>query len=148
MTPRRGWLRVAAILAAAIAALPAPAARAADFKAGVAAFDAGDVESAWFEFWTLAQDGDAVAQYNLAQFYRQGIGIEVDLREARRWYERAASQGHGLAQYTLGLMFETGDGGRRDLSQARTWYARAADQRVDAAVDALERLARQTATPR
>ncbi|HJS31177.1 MAG TPA: tetratricopeptide repeat protein [Alphaproteobacteria bacterium] len=148
MTPRRGSLYVAAVLIAAIGAGPTPATRAADFKSGVEAFDAGDVESAWFEFWMLSQDGDPAAQYNLAQFYRQGIGIEVDLREARRWYERAASQGHGLAQYALGLMFETGDGGRRDLSQARTWYARAADQRVEAAIDALDRLARQTASPR
>lgn len=146
MTPRRGWLRVAAMLIAILGAAPAP--HAADFKSGVDAFDAGDVESAWLQFWMLAQDGDAAAQYNLAQFYRQGIGVEVDLREARRWYERAANQGHGFAQYALGLMYETGDGGRRDLSQARTWYARAADQRVDAAIDALDRLARLTASPR
>jgi TPR repeat protein len=110
MTPRRGWLRVAATLIAILGAAPAP--HAADFKSGVDAFDAGDVESAWLQFWMLAQDGDAAAQYNLAQFYRQGIGVEVDLREARRWYERAANQGHGFAQYALGLMYETGDGDR------------------------------------
>jgi TPR repeat protein len=132
-------LAAAAALALGLAQIPART-EAADFAAGVAAFDAGDNAEAWLQFWMLAEDGDPAAQYNLGQFYREGIGIPADLREARRWYEKAAVQGHALGEYALGVMFENGDGGRRDLSSARIWYGRAKEQKVDPAAAALERV--------
>jgi TPR repeat protein len=103
-------------------------------------FQRGDHANAWFGFWGLAREGHAAAQFNLGQFYREGIGIAADLTIARYWYAEAAAQGHAYAQYNLGLMFERGDGTTPDLVEAKAWYRRAAAQDVPGARNALERL--------
>src|SRR5262245_17961509 len=59
----------------------------------------GELENAWFGFWTLARAGSPAAQFNLGQLYRQGQGIPPDLSQARYWYEAAAAQGYAFAQY-------------------------------------------------
>jgi uncharacterized protein len=103
-------------------------------------YEQGDTTSAWFHFWTLARQGDPTAQFNLAQLYRLGEGIPVDLRLALYWYAEAAAQGHGYAQYNLGIMYERGDGVGRDLTEAKAWYHRAAAQKIREAEAALRRL--------
>ena len=50
-----------------------------------------------------AEAGNAVAQFNLAQCFFNGTGITVDLREAVKWYIRAANGGYLDAQYNLGF---------------------------------------------
>lgn len=37
------------------------------------------------------------AMFNLAVAYSRGDGVEVDLREASKWYRRAAALGHTMA---------------------------------------------------
>lgn len=105
-------------------------------------FQRGDHANAWFGFWSLAREGNPSAQFNLGQFYREGIGIAADLGIARYWYAEAAAQGHAFAQYNLGMMFERGDGATADLVEAKAWYRRAAAQDVPGARTALERLER------
>ncbi len=100
--------------------------RDAEFELGVAAFRAEDFEAAWFRFWGLARSGDAESQFNLGQLYRLGRGIQRDMVQARRWYERAAERGYAPAQFQLGVMWERGDGVPVDRLEARNWYARAA----------------------
>ena len=39
----------------------------------------------------------------LAVIYHYGIGIDRDLAEARRWYEKAAKNGDSAAAYALSL---------------------------------------------
>lgn len=89
----------------------------------------------------LAEDGDAEAQFELAQIYDTGDFYEdgnpdenhVDLAKAALWYRKAAEQGHPEAQYELALMYDNGDGVQEDLAQATEWYRRAAKQgHVDA----------------
>lgn len=103
-------------------------------------YNRGDYPDAWFRFWTLALDGNAVAQFNLGQLYRQGIGIPADLQLARYWYAEAAAQGHAYAQYNLGLLYELGHGTRQDAVEARAWYRRAANADLEVAQAALQRL--------
>ena len=43
---------------------------------------------------TLAEQGDASAQYNLGVTYRTGEGVPQDSAEAVRWYRLAAEQGY------------------------------------------------------
>jgi len=105
-------------------------------------FHRGDHASAWFGYWGLAREGYAVAQFNLGQLYRQGIGIAVDLAIARYWFAEAAAQGHPHAQHNLGVMYERGHGTSVDLVEAKAWYRRAAAQDVGDARSALERLER------
>jgi TPR repeat protein len=100
----------------------------------------GELESAWFRFWALAREGNAAAQFNLGQLYRQGHGIPPDLEQARHWYEAAAAQGYAYAQYNLGIMYEFGRGTEGSTAEARRWYRRAAAQNLPEAQRALSRL--------
>lgn len=134
--------RFAACLFAALMLAGSPAGAADDFVEGVRAFQKGDFETAWFRFLGPARKGDVAAQFNLAQLYRQGMGIPADLTIARHWYEAAAAQGHALAQFSLGVMYEKGDGVTTDLVEAKAWYERAAKQNLDLARFALERIER------
>ncbi len=111
-----------------------------EFERGVAAFRAEDYDAAWFRFWGLARAGDPESQFNLAQLYRLGRGIQRDMVQARRWYERAAELGYAPAQFQLGVLWERGDGVPADLVEARAWFMRAAAQGLEPARNALERL--------
>jgi len=47
------------------------------------------------QFYTdMANDGNANAQYELANFYLEGIGVEKDEAKAKEWLQKAAGQGH------------------------------------------------------
>ncbi|MDR1487350.1 MAG: sel1 repeat family protein [Deltaproteobacteria bacterium] len=48
-----------------------------------------------------ANEGDPVAQVNLAIAYENGEGVEMDKLKAKEWYEKAAAQGNKLAKHLL-----------------------------------------------
>ena len=99
-------------LAACLLALGAPA--LADVKAGVDAWSVGDYATAVREWSGPAQAGDADAQFNLAQAYRLGRGVDADKAQAEALYAAAAAQGHVQASDNYGLlMFEDG---RREVA--------------------------------
>lgn len=50
-----------------------------------------------------AEQGQAMAQYRLGASYENGNGVDVDIEEALRWYEKAAAQGNVLAIERLRL---------------------------------------------
>jgi len=100
----------------------------------------GDLDNAWFGFWSLARAGSAAAQFNLGQLYRQGQGIPADLAQARYWYAASAAQGYAYAQYNLAIMYEFGHGVAADPAEAKRWYRRAAAQDLPEAQRALRRL--------
>ena len=58
----------------------------------------------------LAEQGDAIAQYNLGLMSASGRGVPEDDVEAVRWFRLAADQGYAIGQYNLGLMYYNGDG--------------------------------------
>lgn len=72
--------------------------------AGVEAAARGDFETAVQAWRPLAAAGDADAQYNLAQAYKFGRGVDTDLAEAERLYGLAARQGHWRAADNYGLL--------------------------------------------
>ena len=76
----------------------------------------------------LAEQGNAVAQYNLGFRYANGDGVPQDNAEAERSYRLAAYQGHADAQYSLGLMYQLGYGVPEEDAEAERWYRLAADQ--------------------
>lgn len=82
----------------------------ADVKAGVDAWSRGDYATAVREWVGPAQAGDADAQFNLAQAYRLGRGVEADQAQAEALYARAAAQGHVKAGDNYGLiLFQKGE---------------------------------------
>jgi TPR repeat protein len=100
----------------------------ADFDKGLAAAERGDYATALREWRPLAEQGYAMAQYNLGVMYGNGRGVAQDYRQAVEWYRRAAEQGIAQAQYNLGVMYKKGMGVAQDYSQAVKWYRRAAEQ--------------------
>ncbi|MCV2219298.1 tetratricopeptide repeat protein [Thauera sp. Sel9] len=75
-----------------------------------------------------ANQGNAVAQFDLGMRYLSGHGVAQSDTEAVHWYRQAATQGHAGAQIELGLMYENGRGVPRDATEAARWYLRAAEQ--------------------
>lgn len=99
---------------------------AAQFKQGVAEYDAKNYSRA-FELWLpLARDGDLAAQRNVAHMLRLGRGVKQDLQRARSFYERSAEFGFVTAQTNLAVMLLNGEGGSEDPEAAAVWFDRAA----------------------
>ena len=108
--------------------VPIEAPAQADFMSGLAAYDGGEYRTAFEEWRTLAEAGDAEAQTALAGLYLDGLGTAVDAAEALRWYRRAAEQGEAVAQQNLGDLYGQGRGVARDLVNAYVWLSLAAEQ--------------------
>lgn len=90
------------IMASAVFGLVSPA--LADVKDGVDAWGRGDYKAAVAEWRGPANAGDADAQFNMAQAYKLGRGVPVDLAKAEQSYKRAADQGHLQASDNYGLI--------------------------------------------
>ncbi|HUQ13955.1 MAG TPA: SPOR domain-containing protein [Novosphingobium sp.] len=118
--------RSAVTLALALAALPAAAKSAPDnvVKAGVEAWTRGDFAAAIRSWEGPAANGDADAEFNLAQAYKLGKGVPADLRRAEALYLAAAQQGHLQAADNYGLLlFQSG---RREAAMA--WIVPSAER--------------------
>lgn len=93
----------------------------ADFQAGLDAYQKGDYLEAAKQWRPLADQGDAVAQYNLGLLYLDGHGVPQNIAEAANWFRRAAEQDYTQAQHNLGAMYGSGQGVKRDYVQAYKW---------------------------
>ena len=62
------------------------------------------------EVLSRAEQGDAVAQFNLGVMYGRGEGVPEDDAEAVKWYRKAAEQGLASTQFELGVMYYMGEG--------------------------------------
>jgi len=80
-----------------------------------------------------AEEGDATAQFKLANAYYRGRGVRQDYVEAFKWNRKAAEQGDARAQYSLAYMYDKGEGIAQDDVEAMTWYTKAANQDNSAA---------------
>jgi len=92
---------------------------------------------------TLAEQGDADAQWNLGVRYHTADGFIQDDTQAVEWFLRAAEQGHVSAQATLGAYYWAGRGVPQDLSKAYFWSSLALAQGDDGSKSRLEGLASQ-----
>ncbi|APG63719.1 hypothetical protein LPB140_08410 [Sphingorhabdus lutea] len=73
-------------------------------KEGVDAWTKGEYEAAVNKWKQPALNGDADAQFNLAQAYKLGRGVEANVDTALIWYGKAAAQGHLQASDNYGHM--------------------------------------------
>jgi TPR repeat protein len=76
---------------------------------------------------SMAQRGDAAAQFSLGLKFASGSGALQDYGQAAHWYLKAADQSHSLAQFNLGIMYANGQGMPRDPARSLVWIQRAAD---------------------
>jgi TPR repeat protein len=86
-----------------------------------------DAEAArWYRM--AAERGDADAQRNLAQLFKDGTGVAQDYSRAAYWCRRSAEQGHSVGQAMLGEMYYVGQGVSQDYREALRWFTTAAEQ--------------------
>jgi hypothetical protein len=79
-------------------------------------------------FKVAADQGHAVAQFNLGLMYEHGRGVPQSDKEAAVWYRKAADHGDAGAQFNLGLMYYHGRGVPQSDNEAAVWCRKAADQ--------------------
>ncbi len=141
---RRGSVafdRQVLLIAASLALLLGAAAARADFKAGEAAYQAGNYSEAYLQLLPAGRAGNAQAQFLLGQLSDNGFGsVALDPREAARWYRMAAAQNHGEAQFTLARAYAFGRGVKQDKDKALDWLRKAAANDFEQALLDLARL--------
>ena len=54
----------------------------ADFQRGLNAYNSEDLATALSEFAPLAEQGNALAKYNLGYMYKKGLGVQKSFRGA------------------------------------------------------------------
>ena len=75
-----------------------------------------------------AEQGDAQAQYELAMMYEKGKGVEQNIDEALKWFNKAAGNGHVGSMIDLGWFYQNGQYVEKDVDKAIEWYEKAAEQ--------------------
>ncbi len=75
-----------------------------------------------------AEQGDFIAQYDLATRYATGQGAPQNYDLATKWYRKAAEQGYAPAQYELGSCYAVGLGVPQNYDETFKWYTEAAEQ--------------------
>lgn len=92
-------------------------------------------------FYVVAQEGDAKAQYNVALMYENGQGVTKDLRQAKKWYEKAAKNGNAKAAYNLARLYHSLDGKQpHAIDMAKYWYEKAIEGGITEAYNNLATL--------
>jgi len=104
---------------------PSPS-HAPDYGTGVAAYNSNDFETALTEWLPLAKEGNVKAQNALGILYYNGQGVEKDLEQSAKWFQRAADQDYGRAQNNLGEMYRDGEGVPQDDARAVELFRAAA----------------------
>ena len=105
-------------LALSVGAATASETGADPFDAAIAAFRAGDAGRAAVLFKTLAEAGEAEAQFNLALLYAEGAGLPQNPREALYWAWRAQIAGIPRAEaLSQRLTAALPDEARADLAE-------------------------------
>lgn len=78
-----------------------------------------NVSAGLFRFqMSLAEKGNAEAQYKVGEMYELGKSVPKDIQNALIWYEKAADQGHTKAGYKI-LYLEIQANGLNDFSKTQ-----------------------------
>lgn len=91
-------------------------------------FNNKEYKKAYDLFIPLAEKGNDIAKYYMADMYFSGLGVEQNYLKAFQLYEKAALQNNYKAQNSLGNMYYSGYGVKKDYQKAIQWYAKAANQ--------------------
>jgi TPR repeat protein len=85
-----------------------------------------DEAEAFHWFQESAQDGEAVAQYWLANLYGRTTNANADPAQSMRWYGEAARQGNRMAMNNLAVAHAEGIGTEKNMGEAAHWFGEAA----------------------
>ncbi len=120
MTRAVGTIVVAVLMMLGVAAPVA----AESLEGAVAAYRRADYATALRLYRPMAEEGLAIAQFNVGLMYDLGQGVPQNHPEAVKWYRLAADQGRTDAQYQLGHLYYK----QNDYAEAAKWFRLAADQ--------------------
>lgn len=98
------------------------AAAESDYDKAVHVYGCADYPKAFNLFKPLAEQGDALAQFQVGMMIEQGQGAEVDFASAYQWYMKAAEQGMADAYFALGQLYARGLAVAQDPVQAYAWF--------------------------
>ena len=119
--PWRGCLAAGALV------LLVSSTAAADYAAGLLAFNRKDFAHAFSEWIESAKAGDAHAQHGIGMLYELGQGVpHVDPKAAADWYQKAAAQSYAPALNNLARLYADGRGVAADPAKAIELWSRAA----------------------
>lgn len=82
-----------------------------------------------------AEQGNLLAQYELAMMCKNGREVPRDYSEAFHWFHEAARQGYAPAQAQLGIMYAKGMGVAVQYMESYKWLSLAAVQGDKHAID-------------
>ena len=94
----------------------------------VAAYEAGDYQTALALARPLAEQGDTTAMNLLGVMSVSGRGVPQSYFEAARWFRSSALRGDAAGQKNLGLLYADGLGVSKDDAEALRWFLAAAKQ--------------------
>ncbi len=98
-----------------------------------------DFQEAMRLFCQEAEQGNALAMYDLGRMWADGLGVEADPDAAREWYRKALNallsaekelpeRKKTYLQYRIGKMYLVGLGTDQDYETAALWLERAAEK--------------------
>ena len=96
-------------------------------KVGEEFYDIGLYSSAFKKLHQAAEQGHVPSQYNIGVMYKKGQGVDINFKEAAKWYLKAANQGYTEAQYNIGAMLYEGKGVEQNYKEAFNWFLKAAN---------------------
>ncbi|SKA38225.1 Sel1 repeat-containing protein [Enhydrobacter aerosaccus] len=117
--------RLLALIVAGLALVVATAVAGARVEAQQPRSAAEDYTATVARLKSLAEKGEADAQYELGVLYFRGQGLPRDVDESARLYRLAADQGQVRAQVALAQFYQHGIGVPRDDAEAARLLARA-----------------------
>lgn len=114
-----------------------------------------DMEAAYEIMLDEAENGNALAMYDVAKMYKQGIHVEPDETAAAEWYQKSFQafyyaertavkpKHHAYLEYRIGKMHQYGLGTEEDFGKASEWFEGAAEKNHKYAQYSLAMLYRQ-----
>ena len=109
------------------------------------AYQEGNYADALRIWRRLAEAGDAAAQNNLGMMYFHSKGVEQDLAQASKWFQKSLNQGYIFSKLNLGIMYAHGQGVEKNIFYAYQLLSEAAALEVPRAQQNLDKLCRENA---
>ena len=86
-----------------------------------------DYSSAFKWYLKAAKEGLAIAQFDVATMYEEGLGVSQDHTQAILWYTKSAEQGNSDAENNLGRIYYEGKHIKQDLEKAYELFKSASE---------------------
>jgi TPR repeat protein len=72
-------------------------------------------------YYSVNREKDIDIQYHLGYFYRNGLGVKKDIKQAIHWFERATKQGGMTSRFHLYQIYKEEEDIKRDINRALYW---------------------------